>query len=80
MLRNTKEMPKEPRSREEIETLIRDRCYERHLHVRRVTVLPSEHYGWVASFAADPKFVMLYTSRFEDIVDGLRETFDLAEE
>ena len=73
-------MPKEPRSREEIEMLIREHCFERHLHVRRVTVLPREHYGWVASFAADPKFVMIYTSKFEDIVEALRETFDLAEE
>lgn len=60
--------------------LIREHCFERHLHVRRVTVLPREHYGWVASFAADPKFVMIYTSKFEDIVEALRETFDLAEE
>jgi hypothetical protein len=41
-----------------------------------VTVLPSDLH---AGFAADPNLVMIYTSRFENIVEALRETFELAE-
>jgi hypothetical protein len=73
-------MAKEKKTRKEIATLILGRCIERNLRVRRVTVLPSDLHGWVASFAADPNLVMIYTSRFENIVEALRETFELAED
>jgi hypothetical protein len=73
-------MSKEKMTAKEIAATILSCCIARNLDIRRVTVWPSEAYGWDAAFLAEFKSISTYMDRFERIVFELRAMFDLIDE
>lgn len=68
-------VPKERRTRKELEALLRERTKE--LQIAHLEVRPDPTYGWAAFVVADPRHVADYQMRIDMLANDLRREFDL---